>query len=408
MTPVDQFLHSVQESFAENRATNWTKLGLLVFTVVALSVGLSVWMRRRRARRALEKRIHAVLSGAGLSSLDLGDLTRIAATGNLPLIDVMTVLASFEHATAALLAGETPTLPPVRGSWFERVRHLRHALGFSPLSRHLWLLTTRELVAGDSVAMRGINGRVAEVDEASFAVDWPAGIAPLVEGAEVNVTIDRVDDARYLARVRLLSLKSLLALAVESGDQQPGQRAFFAHDEQPERQQDREYSRLRVNVAVQLRIIQPIARDPSHAPLAVGPAATAVGASAPPAPPTAATGTPAVPPAPMSETRIPGAIVGTMIDVSAGGLSLHLPVSPAGALVRGAQVLCWFGLDHQAHFEGLVAAVVTASAVTGAPPGQQLLRLSFVALEALERDRLAAAVARHQGDPPLAAASGRL
>ena len=208
MTPVDQFLHSVQESFAENRATNWTKLGLLVFTVVALSVGLSVWMRRRRARRALEKRIHAVLSGAGLSSLDLGDLTRIAATGNLPLIDVMTVLASFEHATAALLAGETPTLPPVRGSWFERVRHLRHALGFSPLSRHLWLLTTRELVAGDSVAMRGINGRVAEVDEASFAVDWPAGIAPLVEGAEVNVTIDRVDDARYLARVRLLSLKS--------------------------------------------------------------------------------------------------------------------------------------------------------------------------------------------------------
>jgi hypothetical protein len=97
---------------------------------------------------------------------------------------------------------------------------------------------------------------------------------------------------------------------------------------------------------------------------------------------------------------------GTTVDVSAGGLSMNLPVSPARTVVRGSHVRCWFTLDEHATFEGLVAVVVDARAVAGQRPAIQILRLAFKALSDADRDRLAAAVARHQG-APLASASGR-
>jgi hypothetical protein len=394
MTPVDQFLHSVQESFAANRSTDWTKMGLFTGAAIALSLGTSVWIRRRRSHRELAQRIHSVLAGAGLSSTDLDDLTRIAAAGQLPVLEIMTVLAPFEHATAMMLADEAPTLRPIGGSWFERVRRLRKALGFSPLSAHLWLLSTRELVAGDSVATGGISGHVAEVNEASFAVDWPM-TAVLAEGSLSTLTIDRLDDARYVCRVRLLSAEAVPEITTESGGgRSAGRRAFFAHDEQPERQQDREHIRLRINAAVRVRIIDRPTKEADAAPAPGAPSSPIVDGA-----PATTPATPASTPASM--------IAGTIADVSAGGLSLNLPVSTAGALARGVHVLCWFTLDGHATFEALAAVVEAAGAATGPPPGEQHLRLSFVALVDAERDRLAAAVAKHQSAPPPAATDGK-
>jgi hypothetical protein len=368
VTPFNEFLHSVQDSFAANRSTNWARVGLVVVFAAAIVFGLSIWMRRRRIQRALAARIQSISSAAKLSDSDLDDLTRIAAAGQVPVIEVMTVLASFEHATAKLLATETPSLRPADRSWFERVRRLRKLLGFSPLSPHLWLLSTRELVVGDSVSIGGIGGHVVQVNEASFAVDWPQS-AVLVEGALCTVMIDRPDDARYRSQVRLSRLEALAEIKTASGGRTDGRRAFFAHDEQPERHQDRQFTRLRANAAVRVQIL-----DVNR-------------------------GTTAPPP-----STSPGA--GTIVDISAGGMALDLPVSAGGPIARGAQMLCWFTLDNNATFDAVAAVVMAAGPAVGSPPGDQHLRLSFVALNDAERDRLAAAVARHQGAPPPLPASG--
>ncbi len=367
MRPIDQFLHSVQESFAENRSTNWGRAGLFVVLVVAISVLTSAWLRRRRRGRALAERIHAVLSRAGLSNDDFGDLTRIAAAGEVPVLDVMTGLGPFEHATARWMADEAPAIRPAPNSRLERVRRLRRALGFSPLSAHLWLLSTRELSPGDSVSAGGAHGQVAEVNEASFAVEWPV-TAVFADGTAVAVTIDRLDDARYLSRVQVLQSEAVPAVATASGARPAARRTFFAHDENPERQQDREFIRLRINVPIKIQVTD-------------APGASADARAAAPAAPAS----------------------GTTVDVSAGGLSLNLTVSPGRTLVRGRHVRCWFTLDEHATFDGLSAVLVDARAVAGARPGIQHLRLAFTALPDADRDRLAAAVARHQGAPPVSA-----
>jgi hypothetical protein len=340
--------------------------------VLAIAVVMSIWMRRSRLRRAFAERIQAVLSRAGLSDDDFGDLTRIAEVGQVPVLDVMTRLAPFEHATAKWMGDEAPAIRPAPNSRFERVRRLRRALGFSPLSPHLWLLSTRELAAGDSVSTGGMHGHVAEVNEASFAVEWPV-MAALVEGNAVTITIDRPDDARYLSRLQVLRSEAVPSVATVSGARPAVRRTFLSHDEHPERQQDREFIRSRINAPIKIQVID--------APVAPGDARVAA------APPTS----------PAS---------GTMVDVSAGGLSMSLPVSPARAVVRGSHVRCWFTLDAHAMFEGLVAVVVDARAVAVPRPGIQTLRLAFTALSDADRDRLASAVARHQGAPP-ASASGR-
>jgi hypothetical protein len=375
MRPFDQFFRSVQESFAENRATHWGRLGLGIVVVVAISVVGSLWIRRRRLRRALAERIHAALSHAGLSNDDFGDLTRIAMIGEVAVLDVMTRLAPFEHATAKWIADESPTIRPAPNSRFERVRRLRRALGFSPLSAHLWLLSTRELATGDSVSTGGVHGHVAEVNEASFAVEWPV-TAAFVEGNAVTLTIERPDDARYLSHVRVLQSEAVPAVVTASGARPAGRRTFFSHDENPERQQDREFIRLRINAPIKIQVID--------APVAAGSARSA-------APP------PIWPAAPVS---------GMTVDVSAGGLSLNLPLLAGRAVVRGSHVRCWFTLDEHATFEGVVAVVVDARAVAGPRAGIQNLRLAFTALPVADRDRLAAAVARHPGAPP-ASVSGR-
>jgi hypothetical protein len=362
MTSLEQFLHSVQDSFAANRSIHWTRVGLVIVPAAALALGLSVWGRRRRALREVATRIQSILSGARLSGTDLDDLTRIAAASALPVIDVMTNLASFEHATAKLLAGEAPILHPAEHSWFERVRRFRKALGFAPLSRHLWLLSTRELVVGDSVSIGGIGGHVAEVNEACFAVDWPA-TAVLVEGALCTMTIDRPDDARYRSRVQLQHLEPLAEITTVPGARAAGHRAFFAHDEKPERQQERMFTRLRAHAAVKVQVLD-------------SPGAEAAGA--PSGGPSRA---------------------GTIVDVSAGGMALNLPVSPGGPILPGAHVRCWFSLDSHAAFDAVTAVVMAAGAAVGPQPGEQHLRLAFVSLSEADRERLASAVVKHQGAP---------
>ena len=370
MRPIDQFLHSVQDSFAENRSTNWARVGLSILVLVGISVAMAAWIRRRKRRLAYAAQIQAVLSRAGLSNDDFADLTRIAVAGEVPVLEVMTRLAPFEHATARWLADEASVFRPTPNSRFERVRRLRRALGFSPLSAHLWLLSTRELATGDSVSTGGVHGHVAEVNEASFAFEWPV-TAALAEGATVSITIERPEDARYLARVQVLHSEAIPAVATASGARAPGSRVFFSHDENPERQQDREFSRVRIDAPIKIQVID--------APVVTG------GARALARPPLGSV-------EPVS---------GKMVDVSAGGLSLNVPVSPAGPVLRGSHVRCWFTLDAHATFEALIAVVVDARAI--AVPRSQNLRLAFEALPAADRDRLAAAVARHQRTTPASA-----
>lgn len=373
MTPVDQFLSSVRESFASNRAADWTRIGLFAVSGLALSIALSVWLGRRRSRRGLAGRIHDVATGAGLTTADLDHLKRMAAAVGLPVLEVMTRLAAFERATAVALVSEAPPLRPAAGSVFERVRLWRKALGFSPLPAHHWLVSTRELVAGDAVALNGLPGQVAEVNEASFAVELPTAVE-LVFGAIATLTIDRPNDARYLSRARLLGTEAVPGTAAVSGGGASPRRAFFGHDEEPERQQHREHVRVRVRGTVAVRIMDP-------ATSASGAAVKAGLRTAPAATESVATTVP---------------IEGTLVDVSAGGLSLDLTIEPVGPVRRGANVLCWFRLGdgQSAVFEALAAVVVAVEA--GHRAGVQHIRLGFTALKHDERERLSSAVARHQ------------
>jgi hypothetical protein len=341
MTPVDQFFTTVRDVFAKNRDLDWVQIGLIFGATVAVAIVSSVWLGRWRSSRRVAGRIDALAAAARLTSIDRDYLRRMAAAAGLPVIEVMTSLAPFEHATAAALASEPPALRPIAGSSFERVRHLRRALGFSPLSPHLWLLSTRELVEGDRVTMSGAAGRVVEVNEASFAIDLPASAAP-APGTSVPLAIDRADDARYLAQV------PVLAVEAPPAESSAVCRAFFAHDEQPDRQQQREHVRVRVQGTV--RIADPV-----------------------------------------------GAMSGTLVDVSAGGLALDLPISAGGSIRRGAHLRCSFTLGERETFDELDAVVVAAAA--GPRAGTQHLRLSFTSLAEPARDRLAAALAKHQRRP---------
>src|SRR5256885_1068567 len=102
---------------------------------------VSLWLAQRRARRRMAGQIDAAATAAGLTRMDVDYLKRIAAAAGLPVLEVMTSVAPFEQATARALASEPPVLRPSAGSAFERVGQLRRALGFFPLSPHLWLLT---------------------------------------------------------------------------------------------------------------------------------------------------------------------------------------------------------------------------------------------------------------------------
>lgn len=375
MTPVDEFLGSVREVFAENRDGDWTRAGLMLAVAVALSINVGWWFGRRKRRLATARRVEELAATAGLSATDRAFLARIARAADQPLPDVMATLVAFELATARALAGEPRSVRPVAGSVFEQVQRLRKALGFSPLPAHHWLLSTRELSTGEPVTLGGLTGHIVEVNEASFAVDFPAH-APVSVGGGAALGIIRIDDSRYLSRVRVL--------AIETASSGTGAcRAFFSHDEHPERHQTRAHVRARIAGPVTVQVAAP-AKTTADAPAA----AQAAGAR---------------------ETRPivtiePGSaaanvLTGTLVDVSAGGLAVDLPAEATSLPAIGSHVRCSFALGEGPRFESLVALVLGVVTVPGS--GLRHLRASFVALPDAERDRLAAAVAQHLRSPPL-------
>src|SRR5260221_14123662 len=99
MTPVDQFLRSVRDSFASNRAADLTRIGLVVVSGIGLSIAFSVWFGRCRSRRDLAGRIHAVATGAGLTEVDLDHLRLMAPAAGPPVFHPLTPLASFVLAS---------------------------------------------------------------------------------------------------------------------------------------------------------------------------------------------------------------------------------------------------------------------------------------------------------------------
>jgi hypothetical protein len=401
MRPVDQFLSSVREVFARNRTTDWTEVGLLLLGVVLVATALGVWRTRRRARLETSRQVEAVAARSGLQARDLDYLRRIASDSHLSLLDVMTRLPPFERATAAALASKVPPLRPADGSGYEHVRYLRKALGFSPLPAHHWLVSTRELVAGDRVDISGRPGQVVEVNEASFAVELP-GATPFDVGVVGTLAIARPDDSRYIARVRTLGVMEIVpdaekaapapanrgpqagAVRAVDPDPQRQRRYFFAHDERPDRRQDREYVRVRVSGDITLRSVEGLGQGGAPQDSARLEEATDAGRAAPP----------------LSDQ----ALLGTLIDVSAGGLSLKLARDGNGPLVslgdwKHVKVLCSFHLrDGQHRFERLEAVVATVEALR--PAGQGFhLGLAFTSLGDSERDRLSAAVAAEQRAP---------
>ena len=92
-------------------------------------------------------------------------------------------------------------------------------------------------------------------------------------------------------------------------------------------------------------------------------------------------------------------LIGALVDVSAGGLAVDLPVAAIVLPTVGSHVRCSFALGEGARFEGLAALVLAVGTIPGS--GVRHLRASFVALADAERDRLAAAVAQHLRSPPL-------
>jgi hypothetical protein len=377
MTPVDEFLGSVREVFAENRAGDWTRAGLVLAAAVAFSINVGWWFGRRRRRLAAARRVEALAAAAGgLSATDRAFLARIARDAGQPLPEVMSTLVVFELATARALAIQPPSFRPAAGSVYEQVQLLRKALGFSPLPAHHWLLSTRELSSGEPVTLGGLTGHIVEVNEATFAVDFPAH-APVSVGGGAALGIIRIDDSRYLCRVRVL--------AVETASSGTGAcRAFFSHDEHPERHQNRAHVRVRVAGPVMVQVAEP-AKMAAEAP----PTVRAAGAPQ---------SSPQVTIEPGSAAAA-GGLTGTLVDVSAGGLAVDLPAETMPLPAIGSHVRCSFALGDGPRFESLTALVLGVETVPGT--GIRHLRASFVALTDAERDRLAAAVAQHLRTPPL-------
>jgi hypothetical protein len=382
MRPVDQFFASVREVFARNRSTDFTQVGAVLLAVILVTVAVGFWVAKRRARLETSRQLAGVANRAGLSAADLAYLRRIAQAANLTLLEVMTRLPSFERATAEALLVKVPPLRPIEGSGYERVRYLRKALGFSPLPAHHWLISTRELIAGDRVTVSGHPGRVSEVNEASFAVDLPAATPVALGGlgAVGTLAIARPDDSRYLARVRGLGVDP-------PGVPDGGRRFFFAHDERPQRQQDRAYVRVRVSATVTLRVLGGVDAAGTAEDARPGTGPGALGAPGSDAP---------------AET-----LTGTMVDVSAGGLSMKLGPREGEAPLarmdmgdwRHSRVLCSFELRDGQRFENLAGVVATVENLRTAGQGIRL-RLAFSGLTESQRDRLSAAVAAEQRAPP--------
>ena len=274
--------------------------------------------------------------GLGDSQVDF--VAALAERASVSPLDVLKHLAVFERATARELARPAHDPDLDQDAMVKQIGALRVALGFHVLSPDHWLLSTRELKPGDQAKLGPGQVAVAEVTETHWSiVDETPGARAGATGP-LTLEVIRPHDARYLVHCQ--------ALGPEQVDGQA--RLRLRHDEHPERLQQREYVRVRVN-----RPLSWVTRAPGRKE-----------------------------PAPSVE--------GQIVDVSAGGISFDSPRSEA----QGALLVCSFELAEQLVFKDATIVVIDATAAR--EQGGFRVRAAFTGLSSVERDRLAAAVAWHE------------
>ncbi|HEX7670202.1 MAG TPA: PilZ domain-containing protein [Polyangiaceae bacterium] len=244
----EEFFRSVRGAFQKNEDNAGTTLyGLLALVAAALVLTL-VWptVQRRRLARSQRRALRRLVSEQCLSEDDVELLETLADhAGTHPLI-VGTHIDVFERATAAELRGLRPSLPVREGTMHARLRHLRTHLSFAAHTDHDALLTTRELLPGYTVEIRGARTTVTEVTEAYFAIvlgDERLAVADV--GVKVPLTILHDREASYSVASPLLGIEPSAS----------GFTLFFAHDEAPARQQQRQFVRVRAVGPAQLVVI---------------------------------------------------------------------------------------------------------------------------------------------------------
>jgi hypothetical protein len=241
----EEFFRSVRAAFQKNEDNaSATVVGLAALVAGAVLLVL-VWpsVQRRRFAQSQRRALGRLVSEQGLSEDDVELLDTLALhAGTHPLV-VGTHIDVFERATAAELRGLRPSLPVREGTLHARVRHLRTHLSFAAHTDHDALLTTRELLPGYAVEILGTKTTVSEVTEAYFALVLPDERLAVADiGVKVPLTVLHDREASYSVASPLLGIES-------TGS---GFTLFFAHDEAPARQQQRQFVRVRAVGLVQL------------------------------------------------------------------------------------------------------------------------------------------------------------
>lgn len=329
LVSMETFFESVQRSFFGNReALPQVELAILVLLALAVLLQLAGVVRRLLARRT---RFHQLLATRGLSPDDVKFAAGLASRAAVEPLQLVTHLDVFERSTALALAPGAPGAEQAG----PRIRRLRHALGYDRLPAHTPLLSTRELPAGTAIQVAVQPGTIAEVDEAGFTVEVrePPAAPP---GQQVDLALVHAREARYT-----------LGCPLAAAHPQPGGgwHLRFLHDEHPARQQQREYVRVPVTAALELR---PLTQWQS------GLAALA------------------------------GLVQARLVDLSGGGAL----ASSRGPLPVGTLALASFSVGDAA-FEGLRTVVLDCQ-----PGGDGLhrLHLEFTGRMGAERERLVAAL----------------
>lgn len=347
MSSTEGFFESLRTAFAPQEGSAWIP-GVLVCALLIAAAALILRARSRRsARRELHQATAELGREKGISGANVAQVLALADRTRVSPVDIIKHLAAFERATARELAASAPKSQAVRGATVRRIAELRRALGFDVLPPDHWLSTTRELKPGDLLQAAATRFEAVEVTEASLTLRLEAA-APLVVGTgALALEVIRPHDARYAVRCRVLDS---FAVPGEAPGGASGHRVVLAHDEQPQRIQQREFVRVRV------------ARPMSFVSMGAGPG---------------------------SNTR-PRPVAGRIVDVSAGGMSFEAPAAPS----QGVLYLCSFELGPSEAFRDL-AAIVLDSAPLQRGAGFQV-RVAFTGLSIPERERLAAQVAWQQ------------
>lgn len=332
---MEEFFRSLAEAFGRS-PQGGPRLGPLVAVVGAvLAVTLLAALARRGAAR--RRTLRRLVAQRGLSRDDLRLAARVAADAGADLVAFLSRLDVFERATALALAQDAGAVPVGR-ELPVRLRALRAALGFDRLPPHVPLLSSRELSPGTAVRVLGREGPTFDVAEDRFAVDLAEPVA-LAPGQRVTLGLVHAREARYALKCRVL----------HAG---PGPEGRFhlvlAHDEAPERIQQRAHARVAVS-----------------GPLTLRPAAAWPGPGQP------------------TELRC------KLLDVSGGGAM----IGTAEPLPVGLLAWASFAVSTSA-FAGVRAVVLG----TSLGPSGWRAHLDFTGLGEAERDRLVAAVTRVQLD----------